>query len=162
MKKAASLVLILVALSALNYYGFVRGTIVNAIPEFFQVLGLISVGEADFPWFILSIGEALLSIGVILLAFAIFWVAVELAISKDKDFKFVITRTPVVFLAVGSGLYFGAQFAHAFAQLLYLNFTAVLIDSLFAIASIELTLTLLKYLKGDSDRFQLEVRLKAM
>ncbi|MFH1443520.1 MAG: hypothetical protein ABIG96_05785 [Candidatus Micrarchaeota archaeon] len=162
MKKAAALILILVSISLLQYYAFVKGSILTAIPDFFTVVSMVSRGTADFPIFIHAIGNALLSIGIIFLSFAVCWIGLELLVSKDRGFRIVLSRNPIVFLSVGSGIYFGAQFSHAFGYLLTINFAQALIESLFALAALEFTLTLLRYLKSETGHFEFTLKFKRL
>ncbi|MEK6954980.1 MAG: hypothetical protein AABX01_08255 [Candidatus Micrarchaeota archaeon] len=162
MKKAVALLLALASLALLNYYAFVKGTVLFAIPDFFSVLAQVTRGTAQFPTFIQSLGDAFTAIGVIFLSVGTFWVALEIAFSKNKEFTAIISKTPIVFLSVGTGIYFGAQFAHAFADVLLLDFYSLIVDGLLAIAFLEFTLTLLRYLQMKTERFEFSLKLSRL
>lgn len=158
MKKAVAALMLAVSIYLLHYYGFVQPIIVTAVPEFFHVLKDVNQGVGEFPYFIYTFGTALLSISIIFLSFGLFWAGLELAFSKSRDFSMVLSRTSVFFIAVGAGLLFMGQFASAFSFLLQLDFFNMLVGALFTLASLEFTLTLLRYLSTSADSFTFSIK----
>ncbi|MFH0972227.1 MAG: hypothetical protein V1835_06730 [Candidatus Micrarchaeota archaeon] len=157
MKKAAGIILALFALAILQYYGFSRPVIIQSIPTFFDSFS--GSTSLDFAFFLTAFGDVLFSISIIFLCFGIMWVAFDMFVSKDKEFRLVISKNTLVFLAVGGGLFFGSEFAQAFSRLMKLMFIEALLYALVTLAALEFTITILKYLKIDAPHFFLSIKL---
>ncbi|MFH1442686.1 MAG: hypothetical protein ABIG96_01510 [Candidatus Micrarchaeota archaeon] len=162
MKKAVGVILILIAVVFLQYFGFTKPVILTSVPEFLLVLKEVQSGGADLAYFILTIGNFLMAIASIFLCFGTLWVAIDMLISKKEDFSLIVTRSPLVILSVGSGLFFGAMFAYVFFNLLRFVLVDAAIDVLLAIAALDFTLETLKFLESDARHFRFTVKLSKM
>lgn len=160
MKKAAAALLILGALTIMFYYGFERPVLTSSILGFFAMMRDFSSGTLDFPYFVQSLGDVLFSLSMVFINLGVIWVGLELLASREEEFKFTVPRTTVVFLAVGGGFFFGGAFAHAFARALQFSIWEVLVQLVLAIASLEFTLTLLRYMQTDARRFRFSLHFR--
>ncbi len=159
MKKAVAAVMILFAVWMLQNFGFYQPIIITAIPNFFDQMDMVKAGTADFGNFLISISDAFLAMSVIFLSFGCLWVAFDFIASKESDFRAVLTRNPIMLLSIGSGLLFGSQFAAAFASLISMRLPDGALQVVLAIAALEFTMTLLRYLDMNAKKYVFSLKL---
>jgi type II secretory pathway component PulF len=161
MRKAIAALMILIALLVLHYYGFVRPVILYAIPTFIEELNHFGSPESSLPYFFFSLSDALFSIAMIFLTFSFFWIGLNLALSKKREFEIEISKSPLVFLSVGSGLLFGAEFIQAFSYLLRISFFETIYYVLLSLIALEITLTLIRNLATNASEFIFAIKFEA-